>query len=132
MKNKEIEFNAEDLVRSVEEFRDHVTGKQKLTLKTTTVMLPKPVKAMTSRTIRALRVRLNLSQGLFASLLNVPKVTEISWEKGRRSPTGAALRLLDIARRCPGVILQGVMQGRGNGHERTDTVKARSKRWNPA
>lgn len=109
MKNKEIKFDAEELVRSVEEFRDHVTGRRKLTLKTSTVTLPEPVKSMTPQTIRSIRTHLNVSQGVFASLLNVPKVTEVSWEKGRRSPTGAALRLLDIARRCPDVILQGVM-----------------------
>jgi transcriptional regulator with XRE-family HTH domain len=45
-----------------------------------------------------LRQRLNVSQAVFAGLLNVPKVTAISWEKGRRQPTGAALRLLDLVR----------------------------------
>ena len=34
-------------------------------------------------------------------MLNVPVVTAISWEKGRRQPSGAALRLLEIAREHP-------------------------------
>jgi DNA-binding transcriptional regulator YiaG len=37
----------------------------------------------------------------FASLLNVPKVTAISWENGTRKPCGAALRLLAVARKHP-------------------------------
>jgi len=35
---------------------------------------------------------------------NVPKVTAISWEKGRRKPTGAALRLLDLLRKNPNLL----------------------------
>jgi hypothetical protein len=33
MKTKDIEFNADDLVGSVEAFAHHLTGKQKLTLR---------------------------------------------------------------------------------------------------
>jgi len=54
--------------------------------------------------ITALRRQLNVSQAVFAGLLNVPKVTAISWEKGRRQPTGAALRLLDPVRKQPGIL----------------------------
>jgi putative transcriptional regulator len=98
---KEIEFNPDELIASVESFRDHVLGKQKLTLRTTKLVLPEPVKPIKPKEIRALRQRLHLSQAIFAKLLNVPTNTEISWEKGRRKPTGAALRLLDICRRKP-------------------------------
>jgi DNA-binding transcriptional regulator YiaG len=34
----------------------------------------------------------------------VPKVTVISWEKGRRQPTGSALRLLDLIRKKPQIL----------------------------
>ena len=53
---------------------------------------------------KAMREQMALSQAVFARLLNVPKVTEISWEKGRRKPTGAALRLLDLVRRKPNIL----------------------------
>ena len=46
----------------------------------------------------------DVSQSVFAALLNVPKVTAISWEKGRRKPTGAAWRLLDLVRRKPEIL----------------------------
>lgn len=43
MKTKAIEFNADALVGSVESFAYHLTGKQKLTLRTVTISLPPPV-----------------------------------------------------------------------------------------
>ena len=106
MKRKEIEFEAEALVESVEDFAAHVRGKQKLTLRTHQLSLPGPIKLIGPEDITALRQKLNVSQAVFAGLLNVPKVTAISWEKGRRRPTGAALRLLDLIRKKP-QILQG-------------------------
>jgi putative transcriptional regulator len=59
---------------------------------------------MKPKEIVALRQALNVSQAVFAGLLNVPKVTAISWEKGRRAPTGAALRLLDLIRKKPDIL----------------------------
>ena len=104
MKRNEIEFDAEALVGSVEAFAAHVQGKQKLTLRTTQVSLPPPIKPLGPQDITALRHKLNVSQAVFAGLLNVPKVTAISWEKGRRRPTGAALRLLDLIRKKPHIL----------------------------
>ncbi|MCX6955629.1 MAG: helix-turn-helix domain-containing protein [Verrucomicrobia bacterium] len=107
MKTKEIEFNADDLVGSVEAFAQHVTGRQKLTLRTATMPLPPPVKPFTAAQVRSIRRKLNVSQPVFAAMMNIPTVTAASWERGRRKPTGAALRLLDIARRHPEVLLAG-------------------------
>jgi len=101
MKRKEIRFDAEALVGSVAAFAAHVQGRQKLTLRTRKLSLPSPIKPLRPRDIAALRQKLNVSQAVFAGLLNVPKVTAISWEKGRRQPTGAALRLLDLVRKKP-------------------------------
>ncbi len=50
------------------------------------------------------RQALWLDEAVFAGLLNVPKVTAISWEKGRRRPTGAALRLIDLIRKKPQIL----------------------------
>ncbi len=104
MKHKEIEFNAADLVSSVEAFAAHVQGRKKLTLRTHKLSLPAAIKPLRPRDITALRLKLNVSQAVFAGLLNVPKVTAISWEKGRRQPTGAALRLLDLVRKRPKIL----------------------------
>jgi putative transcriptional regulator len=102
MKKKTLAFQPEDLVRSVEEVRDAVTGRRKLTLRTTT--LPAPAPAIGPRELKQLRARLKMSQPVFAAMLNVPVVTAISWEKGRRNPSGAALRLLEIARHHPEIL----------------------------
>ncbi len=104
MKGKEIEFDAETLVGSVEAFAAHVQGKRKLTLRSRRLSLPPPIKPVRPKDITALRHKLNVSQAVFAGLLNVPKVTAISWEKGRRRPTGAALRLLDLVRKKPQIL----------------------------
>ncbi len=107
MKNKEIQFDADEFVSAVEDVRDHVTGKRKVTLRTTQVKLPDPVPEMTPDEIVAARRALNVSQPVFARLLNVPTVTAVSWEKGRRKPSGAALRLLQIARKHPQTLIDG-------------------------
>lgn len=99
MKKKAIPFNADDLIRSVEEVRDAVTGRRKLTLRTT--KLPAPAPMLTPKDVARIRARLKVSQSVFAAMLNVPIVTAISWEKGRRQPSGAALRLLEIALEHP-------------------------------
>ena len=102
MKNKNISFDPDALVASVEAMANHVRGERKITLRRRT-LLPIPVKPMEARDVEEIRQQLNVSQAVFASLLNVSRVTAISWEKGRRRPSGAALRLLDLARRRPEV-----------------------------
>ena len=104
MKRKDIQFDAQALVGSVEAFAAHVQGKRKLTLRTHQLPRPAPIKPLGPADITALRHKLNVSQAVFAGLLNVPKVTAISWEKGRRRPTGAALRLLDLIRKQPRIL----------------------------
>jgi DNA-binding transcriptional regulator YiaG len=50
---------------------------------------------------RAIRTRLGYTQSQFGALLNVPIVTAVSWENGTRKPSGAALRLLSVAKHHP-------------------------------
>jgi putative transcriptional regulator len=95
-KKKEIEFDAHTLLRRVEGF---ATGKEGSVERK--VKLPPPVRPIPAREIRVIRTRLGFTQAQFASLLNVPKVTAISWENGTRKPSGAALRLLAVARKHP-------------------------------
>lgn len=101
---EEIEFNAADLMKSVQMIADHAIGKKKITMRNRELDLPKPIKPMKPTDIRALRGKLGVSQSIFARLLNVPRQTAISWEKGVRRPSGAALKLLTIARRLPNVL----------------------------
>lgn len=105
MKAKDIELNGDELVQALTDVRDHVAGRRKVTMRTTKVALPKPVESIRPEEVREIRRRIKVSQAVFARLLNVPVVTEASWETGRRHPSGAALRLLQIAKKEPEVLL---------------------------
>ena len=96
MKKTEIPFNAETLLARVEGF---AAGRERSIERT--IKLPPPVKAIPAKEIRAIREVLGCTQIEFAALLNVPKVTAISWENGTRKPSGAALRLLAVAKYHP-------------------------------
>jgi len=93
---KEIEFNAETLLARVGGF---AAGRERA--RERMVKIPRPVKAIPAAEIRAIRLLLGCTQTEFAALLNVPKVTAISWENGTRKPSGAALRLLAVAKLHP-------------------------------
>jgi putative transcriptional regulator len=67
--------------------------------------LPPAPKPLTPAQIRALRQSLNASQALFARFLNVSLNTIESWEQGVRKPYHAALKLLQIAKKNPAVLL---------------------------
>lgn len=56
--------------------------------------LPPP--SYTAETIRSLRERLHISQGVFAAYLNASVSTVQKWENGEKKPSGAALRLLSV------------------------------------
>jgi len=62
---------------------------------------------MAAADVRALRERVNASQSVFARFLNVSTRLMRAWDADRRRPDGAALRLLEIAERDPGVVFPG-------------------------
>ena len=102
---KEVEFDSGLLLQSLRDHADDLEGKRKLTMRVTTLVLPPPVRAIRPKEIAAIRQMLNVSQPVFAALLNVPLTTARSWEQGKRKPSGAALRLLDLARQRPKILL---------------------------
>lgn len=54
--------------------------------------------------IKKIRENLNLSQTVFAKLLNVSPSSIRQWEQGKRHPTGATRVLLDLLNRSPHVL----------------------------
>lgn len=96
LKKTEITFDAEALLARVEGFAAGLQPARERILK-----LPPPVKPIPAKQIRSIRVGLGYTQVEFAALLNVPTVTAISWENGTRQPSGAALRLLAVAKHHP-------------------------------
>jgi DNA-binding transcriptional regulator YiaG len=71
MKTKDIPFDIEELVRRTERF---AAGTEPARVRR--VQIPPPVKSLSTRAIRA---KLGCTQAEFAALLNVPKVTAVSW-----------------------------------------------------
>lgn len=102
---REIEFSADLLLKSLRGHADHLEGRKKLTMRATRLVLPDRVRAIRPNEIAGIRARLNVSQPVFAALLNVPLTTARSWEQGKRKPSGAALRLLALARQKPKILL---------------------------
>lgn len=100
----------QELVASVGSLLDTLKSGKAHTLRTTTLELPAPLPVRSSAEVRALRDRLGVSQAVFARLLNVPLTTVSSWENSQRKPSGAALKLLDVAERHPEAL--GVVAGR--------------------
>jgi putative transcriptional regulator len=106
MKTGDFNLDADELIQALTDVRDHVTGRRKITMRTTKVALPARVESILPQEVRSIRRKMKVSQAVFARLLNVPVVTEASWEIGRRNPSGAALRLLQIAKKEPQVLLE--------------------------
>ena len=90
-----------ELMDSMGEALEHARGKRELR----TTVLPAAPAAMNATDIRALRDSLNTSQAVFARLLNVSTQLVQAWEANRRQPEGAALRLLEVVKREPSVVL---------------------------
>ena len=97
---KDTPFNATDRIAGMGEALAHAQGK--LTLKT--VKLPAQAKALSPAAIARIRQQMRASTPVFAAYLNVNVDTVRSWEKGRRVPSGPALRLLQIAQKQPEVL----------------------------
>lgn len=98
----EIEFNGDELVAAVQDtvrvFREGRAGE--LRTRERKVLQP-----MRPAQIRAIRKKWGASQAIFAEILNVPMKTYISWESGYKNPSGAALKLLTIAKEKPEALL---------------------------
>lgn len=87
-----------ELVESVSAMRKHRQGK--LTLRTHKIA-PLPLPKVDGEIIRNTRMKLHVSQGLFASLLQVNPRTLANWEQDRSKPNDQAAALILLVRRFP-------------------------------
>ena len=102
-KTKKIKVNVYgDLRESLADASAYERGEQ-VDLRVTEI--PAPPKPMKPQEIREIRESLHASQVVFATLLCVSPKAVQAWEQGVRRPQSAALRLLDIAKKNPGVLL---------------------------
>jgi len=102
----EYEFSGSDLIGAAQELVNDLRTGRVGSLRSTTLSLPKPASELKPSQIRGIRVKMGASQAVFARLLNVPKGTAIAWETGARRPSGAALKLLHIAKQKPEVLVE--------------------------
>ena len=71
----------------------------KQTMKAFDEMCLTPVEELTPDQIRAIRVKEQASQAVFARYLNVTTGLVSQWERGEKHPRGASLKLLTIVAR---------------------------------
>jgi len=60
-----------------------------------------PEITLTSEQIKVIREEMNISQTVFAKLLNVSPSSIRQWEQGKRHPSGSTKVLLDLLCRSP-------------------------------
>ena len=92
------------LMEGGESILEHLSG-EKVTLRTSKLMLPAKPPRYTSKRVLAIRRKLNVSQPVFAQLLNVSKGTVCKWEQNERNPSGPSARLIQILDKHPEVVL---------------------------
>jgi putative transcriptional regulator len=68
----------------------------KQTMKAFDAMCLTPIDELTPEEIRAIRIRENASQAVFARYLNVTTGLVSQWERGEKRPRGASLKLLTL------------------------------------
>jgi putative transcriptional regulator len=86
----------QEILDGIREIKDHKAGR--ITLRTHKLSRP--------ASPQAIRVKLDLSQSAFASLLGVSLRTVQDWEQGRRKPSGPAEALLRIADQHPEIFAE--------------------------
>lgn len=101
MKGKQADYENMSVLEQIQQgLKDgiaHARGEK--TLRTTELPAPAPV--LSKGRVVAIRTKLGMSQGVFASYLNVPKRTLQSWEQGQRTPKAGEARLLQICEDAP-------------------------------
>jgi putative transcriptional regulator len=92
----------ERLKQGLEEGIAHTSGE--LSLRTITV--PEAPPEIDGKTVAALRTQAEMSQAVFARVLNVSTKTVQSWEQGVRTPSDASRRLLQLFSLHPDIVCQ--------------------------
>jgi putative transcriptional regulator len=105
-------------------------SKGEIGLKTTVIELPDPPPIIRAEEVARLRLDHEMSQAVFARLLNVSTKTVQSWEQGTRKPSRAALRLIQIFGEDPDGLLRlaGVTGTTAELATKKDPSKAKGKK----
>ncbi len=120
---------ADQIQKGLEEAIRHAKGEA--ALKTTTLEVPDRPPEFGAEDIARIRQNYQLSQAVFARLLNVSPKTVQSWEHGIRKPSQAALRLIQVVQRNPHDVFSVAGLSPPNEHpsrRRRNTASAKSIR----
>jgi putative transcriptional regulator len=90
---------ADQIRKGLEEAVRHAKGE--ITLKATTLEFPDRPPEVRAEDVTRIRLNNQMSQNVFARLLNVSPKTVQSWEHGTRRPSQAALRLIQLLEQNP-------------------------------
>lgn len=86
--------------------KDALFRKKGLLSKTNKYLHVASLEPFSAGEVHRLRLFLQLSQSMFASVLGVNTRTVISWENGTNVPSGPALRLMHILKKYPDVLIE--------------------------
>ena len=95
-KNKTV---GKALVDALKEANSYHEGK--IDLRSHNFEMPDDPQDFSSKQIKQIREKLNISQPVFAKCLGVSDYAVKAWERGGSKPSGAASRLLEIAMKHP-------------------------------
>lgn len=70
----------------------------KKTMRNFDVLCLKTVQSLSPNEIKAIRLKENISQAIFAAYLNTSLSAIRKWESGEKKPSGLALRLLNLVK----------------------------------
>lgn len=115
------------LKKGLEEGIEFAKGKRDLR----TTEVPGAPPDVSAEDVVEIRERMDVSQAVFAKVLNVSTKTVQSWEQGVRRPSQSALRLLQIIGDQPNVVFEIVSTSKvpkQKGVVRKKTTAGRSKR----
>ena len=86
----------QELISGLQEAVEHARGAKKL--RESKLEIPEPAPQWgKARIVKLRKGSFGVSQPMFAALLSVKPATIRAWEQGRKTPSGAANRLLELA-----------------------------------
>jgi putative transcriptional regulator len=88
----------ESIKRSLQEAIEHAEGRAP----GTQIYRPRPVD------VKALRAKVGMTQEQFAARFGFSTATLRHWERGDRTPHGAALELLNVIERNPAAVIEAL------------------------
>lgn len=94
----------ERLQKTMQQGLEHAQGK-KTKARVTIVKINEP-KPISAAQIKKIRSKVSMSQAAFADLLNVSDKTVKAWEQDINSPSGIALRMLQMIKNNPDNFLE--------------------------